>query len=381
MRGLIAVVAIVAAVCAAKDVHLSFEKNVNLTNVDKDFSFRFTSVLPNTFGQFNVLAWSSASVNRTVTNSSILDSATSMIGVGVLPSMIFGPFSFLAYGIGETAVNTELSDFVKDLVATSAFNSVFRGNVVALVPLNMQEVDSEGEAVGKEVPFTASLLSPCNPESITGADESLNGYTCTYAPKAGGPTVTITYVTSKDAGVVEYGNTPVSPRSFELIVEVKDFNLTSADNHVRMNVALVTASGKGVVDGNAVVFHREGKEDLYAAVSKQAVVEDKSVDVSVTLSAGNPSLDPMAKTLFTVAFGGQFETKVASVDFPAGASSFVYDPALGAGVNVYTATSADGSSSSARASSSAPAKSSSSGASTVALSLLAALVSIVIYLF
>jgi len=375
MRGFIAVIGFFAAICAAANVNLSFKQGVNLTNVDKDFSFRYINNNEISLGVFKGYAWSSASVDVNTANSSVLESATTMIGVGLLPTIMNGPFSILLYGTGEAAFSTTLPRFAQFFVEAHALASVFQGNVVAFAPLSMQEVDKKGNAVGPQITFTPESASACKPKVISGAEGRLSGTTCTLSTVASALTITVTFVSSKDAGVVEYGNTPVSPRSFEMIIEVNNFYLSDSKNHVRMSVGIFSPSG--TVENNAVVFHREGKEDLYAAMSNQAVVDGKNVAVTVKIESGSPRLDHTTQALLLAALNNTIVTpRVASVDFPAGVTNFVYDPAVGTGVNIYSATTAGSSTSSSTSNTG-----STSGASTIALSLHAAVLSSVLLLF
>jgi len=187
---------------------------------------------------------------------------------------------------------------------------------------------------------------------------NLNGITCTYSPSGNKADVTITYVTSTKAGIMKYGYTPVSPRSLEMIIEVADFDLSSKKNHIRLSLGLLTASGAGSVEGNANIVHREGEDDLYAAASAYAVIDGKRKSVDVTVKSGADGLDSTSKLILNAALGGNIDAQIAYVDFPAGEDSFVYDPACGAGKDVYKA-----------------------GASSVALSVLVALVCALLYLF
>jgi len=361
MRAFFVVAAIaVAAFATASDITLDFEAGANLTNADADFSFRFTNTNAISVPAVaNVMTWTSVSIDANGASSEAKASADVMFGLGVLPGVVNFPFGILAYANGTAAVDAKIADFARNLIAPfgASLDATFKGGVIGMAALGLQELDSDDKIV-KEVLLNAPVTSPCVAKEIHGDDGNLNGLACTYSPIASSAQVTVTYVTSKKAGIMKYGNTPVSPRSFEMIIEVAGFPLSDKKNHVRLNLGLLTASGAGSVDGSANVVHRDGQDDLYVAASQYAVIDGKRDEVKVTVKSGAQNLDTISQAILNVALGGSIDAQIAHVDFPAGATDFVYDPACGAGKDVYEA-----------------------GASTVALSVLVALVCALLYLF
>jgi len=362
MRTFFVVAAVLVAVFATgSDVTLDFEGGVNLTNADADFSFRFTNTnaLTNIPVVPDVLTWTSLSIDASAANDSAKASADVMFGLGVHPSAVTFPFAILAYASGKAAVDANIQTFAKNLIAANPkLDATFQGGVVAMAALSLQEVDADNKPVGKLVPFTTTLLDPCHAEELHGDSGNLNGIVCTYSPANTDAKVTITYVTSAKAGILKYGETPVSPRSLEMIIEVSGFTLSDNKNHIRMDLGLLTASGAGSVEGSANVVHREGQEDIYVAASTHAVIDGKRAEVEVSVKSGADDLDTFTEAVLKAALGGSIDAQIAHVDFPAGETSFVYDPACGSGSNVYEA-----------------------GASSLALSALVALVCALLYLF
>jgi len=354
------VFAALALAALAASVDLKFEAGANLTNADADFSFRYSSTVTlNLISLIKLLGWSSVSIDASGANSSAKAAADIIIGGGLLPTILNPPIGVLAYGNGEAAISVDLKSFLTNLVENSNLDANFAGGVVAMAALSMYECDPDNKKVGDAVTFISNNpLDVCDPKDINGDEGNLVGYTCTYSPLKTSAEITATFVTSKKAGVLEYGETPVSPRSLEMIMEVKKFPLSDKKNHVRMDIGLLTASGAGSVEGSANVVHRKGKEDLYVAASQHAIVDGKSVKVEVDVKSGSTDLDSKVTGILKVALGGNIDAQIAHVDFPAGATDFVYDPAAGAGKDVYEA-----------------------GASTIALSVLVALVCALLYLF
>jgi hypothetical protein len=334
-----------------------------LTNADADFKFRYSTTLTPDFGFAKFLLWSSGSVDAHAANSTAKSSADIMLGIGVQPTAVTLPFTILAYGSGEAALNVDVTSFAKNLIPQAGKGSLdgnFQGGVIAMAALGMQEYTPDNKPVGDYIPFVLNPLKAiCEGEDLNGDDGNITGSVCSWKPNLlKSMKITSTYVTSKKAGILKYANTPVSPRSYEMIIEVENFDLSDDKNHVRMDVGLLTASAAGKLEGNANVVHREGKEDLYVAVSGHAVVEGENADVDVSIKSGATGLSGFAEAALSVALGGNIDAQIAHVDFPAGAKNFVYDPAVGAGRDVYEA-----------------------GASSVALSLLVALVCALLYLF
>jgi len=353
MRALFVVAAVAAlALVASADLELKVDAKTNLTNADADFKFRFTNTLPLTLGAVNLFAWSSVSVDAQASEKAKAD-ANALVSLGFLPGLVNSPFAVLVYGKGSAAVSVNINTFFTDLLAGKLEAAVSAG-VVGMAALGMREVDKDGKDVGGLV----TLRGVCFGKTVTGDDGNITAYTADISP-AGVSSVTVTYITSKRAGIIEYGRTPISPNTFEMVIEVKGFRLSDEKNHVRMYFGLLTASGKGGIEGETQMVHAEGM-DIYAGVSKYAVISGKRKEVSINMKAeaAGVGLDDWTTSNIKVAFGGKIDTKIATVDFPAGATDFVYDPAVGAGKDIYQA-----------------------GASAVALSFLVALISVLVLLF
>jgi len=288
------------------------------------------------------------------------------------------------------------------LSATPKLDATFEGGVMAMAALDMQEYDPNGNPVGRPIPFLLPLLSGSSEEELSGDEGNVNGLTRTFTPAGTSAEVTVTYVSAKKAGVLKYGNTPVSPRSYEMIIEIKNFPLTDDKNHVRMNVAFLSAIGSATVKGKAVVLPRFGQEDVYTAACDYAIVEGQRVKVEVNLEVAPADFSYITTAVLNAALGPNFDAQIAHIDFPAGAKNIIYDPVLGAGAIIYQALDDDDSSTTSSTtsttssatsqfsasssviphSSHAPAPSSShASAATAALSLLVALACVVVYLF
>jgi len=363
MRAFI-VVAAVAAVALAS-ISLELDTHANLTNADADFSFRYCSTDSMTFTLLpDILTWSSLSVDLNGANESAKAAGNAMFGIGVMPSKLNVPFGLLFYGQGEANLKFDIRSFAQGLVSESPASAKFNGTGLAMIALGMQECNENNLPVGEYVALNTPsglLSSACKGKKFTYKDEYLYGFSCEYSPSGTDADVTLTYVTSKNAGVLEYGKTPVSPRTLEMIIAVDGFKLKDKKNHVRLDLALVTASGAGKIEGNANVIHREDMEDLYVAASESVIIDKKpgsvSIDIDTEAAAG---IADFVKKILNVALDATFDAKLTHVHMPAGAKEFVYDPAAGSGTVVYKAY---------------------NSASASALSLLVALICVLVYLF
>jgi len=367
---IVAAVAAVAFGAISDLIDLSYDADSNLTNAENLFSYRWSG-----YAQYNsriggVYGWASTSVDAKKASPAAKASADAMVGVGALPSFVTPPFSLLAYGVGEAAVDVDVLKFLGILLsATPKLDAGFEIGAVAMAALGMQEYTPDNEPVGK---FTKlyTPLAGCSAEKLTGANDAVNGLTCTFTPVDSSAKVKITYVSAEKAGVLSYGKTPVSPRSYEMIIEVSGFPLSNLKNHVRLNVALFSAAGTGSVEGRTLIIPTITKENVYSAVADKAIVDDHSVSVKVTIKADLADLSVATTTVIKAALGENFNSQIAEIDFPAGARSFVYDPVVGVGANVYDAIPPE---------KVVPAEESS--ASAYALSMLVALICVFAYLF
>jgi len=364
MRAFVVLAVLAAAVLASSEIDFSFKSGENLTDAEANFQYRYQkafvlhnglSVLPLPLPT-DVFLWTSVSVDAKAADSKALAKADALGGVAIPPNRGFFPVGVVGFGTGKAAAQVKFSDNILStakFLAEGDFKGDFNAGVVAMAAFTIAEFTSKGEYV--EGTAVALSDNSCDPESIE--SDGISGMTCTMTPKGTDAKVTVTYVTSEKAGILKYGNTPVSPRSMEMIIKVDGFKLTSKKNHIRMLLGFLSASGSAEVDGNAKVIKNKDADDVYVAASEYAVIDDKRVEVDVSIKSGHEDLGSV-EAILEATLGGSLDTQLVNVDFPAGEESFIYDPAAGSGSNVYLA-----------------------GANTAALSLLAALVCALLFFF
>jgi len=358
MRYLIAL-ALCVSVALADASDLLRMSDENLTDASDTFRWRWChsekKTTPTVTGGFfhlpeKLFIWRSSSVDYDSAKDSKKKDADALVGAGFLSSLAFAPTAIVAYGVGKNAVDLKDKEFIEKLCQGEMYEP-FRGGAVAFTVYSLEEVYPNGTTVDDTL--TVLRSATCEPEEIK--RNYAKGMTCTMVfPRA---QVTMTYVASKIAGILSYGVTPVSPLSLGLIIEVNHFVLTNPENHVRLNMGLITSSGAAGIEGKAKIIKKEG-EQVYAAISEFAVINGARTAVPTSIRSGPNPLGTNENGLLSVALGSNLDYHVATVDFPAGIKSFVYDPAAGANSVVYEA-----------------------GASTVALSLFVAIVCALLFLF
>jgi len=380
MRAVFVLAVIAAAALAESQTKFEFLPGKNLTDASANFVFRWQKGVmwdfpasPNPIITFpeKAFLWTSGSVDVSATPSSALATANAMVSIAMPPTGSLVPMAALGYGVGEAAARAQAASVVSGML-TGQGAGVFQAGLVGVAALALSEVKPDGTSAGNVM----SLQGACTPQEIKDGDVA--GLTCTQTHDA--CKVTVTFVTSAQAGILKYAANPVSPRSMEMILDVNGFPLKDEQNHVRLDIALIVAEGEGELKGNASIKKIEG-EDVYAGVSTQFVSGNGIYEADVSVVSGLPGVDMIANATFRSIFGANFTGKIAHIDFPAGEKNFVYDPAVGSGSNVYEALPPDvelpSSSAAPQPQSQSQHQSESlkpSAASTVTLSLLAALI-------
>jgi len=367
---------VAAAALAESQAKFEFIPGKNLTDASAKFTFRWqTGVMydfpasPNPLITFpeKAFLWTSGSVDASATPASALATANAMVSIAIPPSDSLVPMAALGYGVGEAAAKAQAASILRGML-TGQGAGVFQAGLVGVAALALSEVKPDGTPTGNVIP----LRGACTPQEIKDGD--IAGLTCTQSLQS--CQVITSFVTSKQAGILKYAANPVSPSSMEMILDVRDFPLKDDKNHVRLDIALITAVGEGELKGNASIKKVEG-EDVYAGVSAQFVSNNGIYDADVSVVSDLNGVDTLAKATFSAIFGANFTGKIAHVDFPEGARFFTYDPAVGAGANVYEAVPPDVSLSSAPE----PQSLEGGAAASTALSLLAALICALLIMF
>jgi len=363
---------IAVAAFAESEAKFQLIEGENLTNAAIDFNYRWqysevlniSLTIPMVSLPKKAFVWTSGSVDAHAANASAMANANGLASIALPPTDTLIPMAALGYGTGEASVKIDLSNLLEKELSGQGV-AVLKGGMVGIAAISLQEMKPDGTAANKR----KLMKGACDAQEIK--DGSVTGMTCTmYQDEM---KITITYVSSTEAGVLNYANTPVSPRSVDMIIEVDGFPLTDDNNHARLDFALVTGNGMMSVEGNASVIVKNN-ERVYAALSSHCIVNNKIEAVTVTINASGDisAVDAFSQLILDYVIDGNLTGNIAHVDFPAGVRSFVYDPAAGAGTVVYDAEPKE---------QPVVPPTPTGASSTVALSLLAALVCALLFLF
>lgn len=145
--------------------------------------------------------------------------------------------------------------------------------------------------------------------------------------------ILITFVVSNKVGILEYGNTPVQPRSIETIIEINNWPYASTSN--TLSLEMVAGSGSASASGREFVSVLGGaKVYLRAAAGVSVDGKDGSVSASAWADASfDTDLEGLAglKNQLQGRYAGSTTLKKTEIKFPAGAAKIIYDPTLGQG--------------------------------------------------
>lgn len=290
-------------------------------------------------------------------------------GPTYFPQMYLANFEFEASASAEAAA--KIKDEKDLLSGTGALNADVTASAgfVAHSAVDIQEVDVDGNVVntwmlcglchaGIAPPSTGTMWT--SGELVNGAEDTV--HTSQHIGKYGDNTLKITMIASDKSGELSSGSL-VTSQSVELTYDYTGPALKSAGNHLRLRMGVATAEASaqatasgianGAVSADAIQRLKSGAEDssVWVDFAKVAVVSDKEVNVKVEVRAftaaaaaadttveGSAAVDLLGGIAGAAASGkasaagsGSASVQLVTVDFPAGATSFFYDPTVGAG--------------------------------------------------
>ncbi len=120
--------------------------------------------------------------------------------------------------------------------------------------------------------------------------------------------------------------------TLESVFAVKDYQYANSANTVTLTLGVASGSASASASGQITVG--TGNEQMYLVLASDALVgaQLKPVSISAFASASlsaNFNNDVVAQV--TGKFGGSASAQIVNVTFPAGATSFEYDPTIGNG--------------------------------------------------
>jgi hypothetical protein len=316
MAKLAVIVALFAliGIAAAASASFSFSGNVTLAD-SEDFSFRRVNM--GVWDLFGLLsgAWYASVDIQASGNSGSLDS---LWGSAYTGDTIF-PITTLAYFNVDAQLGNTQNWAQLDISGSAGF---IANSYVALT-----EKDSAGAVVGIH-----SLKGLNWGLTDSGSNGGLHWATF-QATKANKFTVTLTYFASEVVGTVDIaGSTVVTPRTLESVFAVKDFQYTDNANTVTLTLGVASGSASAAASGQITIG--SGSEQMYLVLASEALVgaQLKPVSISAFASATlSATFNDDVIAQVTGKFGGSASAQIVNVTFPAGATSFEYDPTIGNG--------------------------------------------------
>jgi hypothetical protein len=314
----------------AGGVVVEYKGNVTLVDADS-FKFRSTAIwawdLVVTEGASFVAV--EADATKTAADLDLLFGAA-WVGSGIAPSAYIAFFSAQSQFQNTSAGGQNVSVSAAAALLASAWVSIdevdSNGNVVQTVYLKdlLWSVDSSSLGVNglRYITFVGTQLLPLGSQ--------LKVY--------------LTYVLSNVVGVLNVVGDPiVTPRAVETILDIENFPYNSDNDKLRLNFAVGAEAGAASVDGTSYVSG-SGDTATYFALKEVALVNGQTANVQVGewIVAEGGSLALQSTDLasqVTAKWGGAAVFKIVSVTTTTpGASSIIYDPALGNGPQPQTAS-------------------------------------------
>jgi hypothetical protein len=303
--------------------------NVSLAAPDSRFDYRHT-----TFAEaLGFSVYTSIQVNGQSNGNSASANANGIVAVAYakvgLLSLISAPPSLFMCFFNVSASATGFG------AGSNAFQGDISGSLsfVAKTYSTIEEIDASGNVV-KTIDLSGTLFTSGGVQ-VADANRGLR-YLTISASISGGATVAITYATSSVLGKLSAasGGATITPTSVESFFEVDGYTYAAATNKLRLTLYVGLLSAQGSVTGTTTVVAGTGSEQVYVRLDGTAIVngEHKSVTVS-GLTTSNVDINNVPNTYLRGQLVGHgslsAEIRKLTVDFPAGAASFTYDPAVG----------------------------------------------------
>jgi len=341
------VFAVLAAACVFADSEWDLDGNFTSKNLE-EFKFRVSTIemideVIQSYVPLKGLSWVSVAGEGSVLNHTAgvtADLIAAFHAPGYAMAMVGGypPMTFGTYVSGQSTFDSKY--FVK-AIASGISGEGSAGFIGFAVP-GVMEVDPEGKIVGG-ISFAQvwDVLS-----KVEGTPESVKVYKSTI-PGESKASITEYVVLSESAGYLKIGKTPVSPNTLENIIEINNYTYADPKNHLELVFVSIAVLGEGKASETQITA-TELAEGLstYVALKAEVTADGKSVAAEATFTKEDELQDgykfiSMVKTLIANAFAarGTASFDYRRIPFPAGAKNIIFDPAIGAGKNIYNSAS------------------------------------------
>jgi hypothetical protein len=296
--------------------------NVTLSN-GNDFSFRRTAVtdvsIPLLYNAIFVQSVALSVTPGTAEYDALFGSAYAGLGNA--------PTGYIAYYDSQSKWTVSTNYANASVNAAQGF--------VGSVYISLEEVDAQGAV--KQTFELKNLLWTVEKKEIGNGGLKYVTFLGKRALVTPNFETRVTYIVSDVVGVLDVaGQAVVTPKSIESIFEVKNFPYQSTANSVRLNIGVGTATGSVQAEGSLTrVVSGSGSNSAYFIVDSTAQVDGAVKTVSITTTAAGQASSTFGNSNFVgqvnSKYGASAEFKIVSATFPAGATTFLLDPSVGAG--------------------------------------------------
>jgi len=152
-----------------------------------------------------------------------------------------------------------------------------------------------------------------------------------------GEDIEFDFFVSNVLGTVPIGpvNAIVTPRSLESVISINNWQYLSTSNTLDIVFGVATGSESDTGSISNMIVSGSGISEVYSTFSSEASINNAKGSVSVSYSAVS-NLTAVIDDLTSITalqniYKGSISANIITVSFPAGASSIVYDPTVGAG--------------------------------------------------
>jgi len=255
---------------------------------------------------------------------------------GVFGVSVFGaPLNPLSPAVLLSYFGSQL-DFVANGTNYAAFNASAAAAFIGKVFLSLTEVNAAGTVVQT---ILLKDLIWANVASATSVGTGGLRYSTYQGTQLLNPTfsISISEVFSDVIGMLNVvGSAVVTPKSVETIITINNFPYISTANSVSLNMAVATEAGFVVATGKVTTLTAgTGNGAAYFTLDHVAKVNGVVAGVVLSGFAAGTADTNFANSYITgsvtAKYGAVATLQFISVKFPAGASSIVYDPSMGAG--------------------------------------------------
>lgn len=154
--------------------------------------------------------------------------------------------------------------------------------------------------------------------------------------------VGITFFISAVNGRIDLAQTDIDPRMLESVIRISNYTYANASNHLSLKIAAIHGTGSYSASGDRVSTGQNLQElyvklaDTCHVVANATALVGQVHPVVVGQWVVNHAVKAIVALSDAAAYliaklGNDWDVRISTIDFPAGATHIVYDPTLGAG--------------------------------------------------